>query len=79
VLIGCADNRSNAVDGGFSHVDSPGQSQAPVLFGLRIRFEFQGRRVDAVAETIRTRAIIKDMTKMATAIRAFDFGPDHPK
>src|ERR1700675_4278316 len=43
------------------------------------RMEYQGKAIHAVAQAGRLRPIVEDVTEMATAAAAVNFGPQHPK
>src|SRR6516225_285393 len=45
--------------------------------GSLARLQLQRRRVDAIAQPRRARAVVEDMAEVARAVRAQDFGPHH--
>src|SRR5690606_18631041 len=54
------------------------ESFAPGLRLAAIRVEVERRRVDAVALSGRSRAVIKQVPQMRAAVRAAHLGADHP-
>src|SRR5216683_885646 len=43
------------------------------------RMEYQGKAIHAVAQAGRLRPVVEDVTEMAAATAAVDFGPQHPE